>query len=209
MEHTGDVPVGEKKVTGFFSSSFYHAFRALFRPVTRALRVVGVTPNMITLASLGFGIITGIEFARGHLWSGLLFGYLMAFSDIVDGQLAKEYNLTTRFGGILDSTIDRYNEFFIFTGLGALFYTQGEPLWMMVSAVTFANSMIVSYVKARAEAAGFDCNTGRLQRPERLTIIALAVAFEGLLLKPLLGFLALGTLFTVLRRVWYVKKQAE
>ncbi|MFC1511862.1 CDP-alcohol phosphatidyltransferase family protein [Candidatus Latescibacterota bacterium] len=207
MEQTGDVPVAEKKVTGFFSEPFYRAFRALFRPITRALRALGVTPNMITMASLGLGMITGVEFARGHLWNGLIFGYLMGFSDIVDGQLAKEYGMATRFGGFLDSTIDRYNEFFIFAGLGIFFYTRGEPLWVMVSAVIFANSMVISYVKARAEVAGFDCNTGRLQRPERLAIIGLAVAFEGLLLKPLLGFLAVGTLFTVLRRVWYVKGQ--
>lgn len=209
MSQFEGVQLEERKATGFFPDAFYKAFRALFRPLTRALNVLGVTPNFITMCSLVFGLLTGIELARNHLWTGLLFGYFMAFSDIIDGQLAKEHGLTTRFGGILDSTIDRYNEFFILAGLGTRFYFLGEHVWVLVCAIIFANSMAISYVKACAEAEGLDCNVGRLQRPERLTIIGIAVIFEALLMKPLLAFLAIGTVFTVFRRVLYVKKQAD
>jgi CDP-diacylglycerol---glycerol-3-phosphate 3-phosphatidyltransferase len=207
MEEKLQTPAGGKKATGFFSDAFYRAFRALFRPLTWTLRKIGITPNAITLMSMVFGIAAGIQVGRDHLWSGLIFGYFMAFSDIVDGQLAKEYNLITRFGGVLDSVVDRYNEFFIFAGLGARFYFLGEPLWLFVCAFTFANSIATSYVKARAEADGFDCNVGKLQRPERLAIVGIAVAFNGLLLKPLLAFLAVGTVVTVLHRVRHVYKQ--
>ena len=209
MVQSGEVKVVEKKATGFFSDGFYRAFRALFRPLTRTLKRLGVTPNAVTLSSMALGAVTGWEFAHGRLWSGLMWGYLMAFSDIVDGQLAKEYGLTTRFGGILDSTIDRYNEFFLFAGIGGYFYLRGEPFWMFICAIIFANSVAISYVKARAEADGFDCNVGKFQRPERLTIVAIAVAFDGLLLKPLFAVLAVGTALTVLQRVVYVKAQAD
>ena len=209
MSQIEQVPAKEKKATGFFSDAFYKAFRALFRPTTRFLKALGVTPNAITLLSLVFGLITGIEIARDHLWNSMLFGFLMSFSDIVDGQLAKEHGLATRFGGILDSTIDRYNEFIIFAGLGARFYFLAEPVWMLVCVIACANSIVISYVKARAEAEGFECNAGLLQRPERLALIGFAVVFDGFLMKPVLAVLAIGTLFTVLTRIMHVKRQAD
>lgn len=209
MDHTKELQTERKKAGSFFSDAFKKAFRALFMPIVRTLHAAGATPNAITMVSMVFGIITGIEIARNHLLSALIFGCLMGFSDIVDGQLAREYGLTSRFGGILDSTIDRYNEFFIFTGLGARFHILGEPYWVLLCAFTFANSIIISYVKARAEADGFDCNVGTLQRAERLTIIGFAILFGGLLMKPLMALLAIGTFITMLQRIRHVKKQAE
>ena len=184
-------------------------FRMLFRPVTRSLLWAGITPNIVTVFSLVFGAAAGFLFAIDHLWSGLMFGYLMAFSDIVDGQLAKEYGKTSGFGGILDSTIDRYNEFFIYAGLGIRYFFQGYRMWTFLCAVIFLNSVMISYVKARAEADGFECNIGLFQRPERLTLGAIAVAFDGLLLNPLMILLAVGTQITVLRRIFHVYRQSK
>ena len=204
-----NLHVKEKKASGIYSEKFYNMFRALFRPVTRTLLWTGVTPNIVTILSLVFGAIAGILFAIDHLWLGMISGYLMAFSDIVDGQLAKEYGKTSRFGEILDSTIDRYNEFFIYAGLGIRYFFHGYSMWTFLCAVVFLNSVMISYVKARAEAAGFDCNIGIFQRPERLTLVAIAVAFDGLLLNPAMILLAVGTQITVLQRIFYVYKQSS
>ncbi len=205
----GNLHVKEKKASGIYSDKFYNTFRALFLPVTRSLLWAGVTPNIVTVLSLVFGAIAGVLLAIDHLWSGMMFGYLMAFSDIVDGQLAKEYGKTSGFGGILDSTIDRYNEFFIYAGLGIRYFFHGYSMWTFLCAVVFLNSVMISYVKAKAEAAGFDCNIGIFQRPERLTLVAIAVAFNGLLLNPAMILLAVGTQITVLRRIFYVYKQSK
>ena len=199
----------EKKVSGFFSTRFYYAFRAFFIPITRILTWLRITPNTITFFSSVLALISGIYFAMDNLWTGLMFGYAGAFSDIVDGQLAKATGQTSKFGGILDSTIDRFNEFFIFTGLAVRYYFLEQPWWILACAVVFLNSVMTSYVKARAEADNFDCNVGLLQRPERLTLVAIAVAFNGLLLNPIIILLAILTFVTVLQRIIHVYKQAK
>lgn len=204
-----DIIEDKQKATGIYTTEFYNSFRKLFRPVSRFLMRAGIRPNTVTIFSFVLGAITGVLFALDHLWSGLMVGYVMAFSDIVDGQLAKEYPKTSNFGGILDSTIDRYNEFFIYTGLGIRYYFFDRPWWILACAVVFLNSSMISYVKARAEADGFNCNVGKLQRPERLTIIAIGVAFNGWLLEPSIAFLAFFTLVTVLHRIFHVYKQSK
>jgi len=197
----------EKKVTGFFSRKFYYAFRALFHPVTRLLILLHVTPNMVTVLSMVFGAAAGFMFAQNRLWAGMVYGYFMAFADIVDGQLAKATGTESRFGGVLDSAVDRYTEFFIFGGLGIRYYTLGELPWTLLCAVAFINSVMVSYVKARAEAEGFDCNVGRFQRPERLAFLAVGLAFGGILLDVAIMIIAFGALFTVFRRLRHVWRQ--
>ena len=152
----------------------------------------------------------GVFFALDRLFIGLVFGFAMAFADILDGQLAKITGEITPFGGILDSTIDRYNEFFIFAGLGFRYYFLGRPLWIIVCASVFLGSVMISYVKARSESCGFECKVGRLQRPERLSLIGI-----GLLIS-LLGidigidivvlFLAVATHGTVVYRLHHVGK---
>ncbi len=204
-----DVNIKEEKATGLFSDGFYRAFRDLFRPITRILVWTRITPNMITISSMIFGIIAGMYLAMDSLWMGMIFGYIMAFSDIIDGQLAKEYGLTSHFGGILDSVIDRYNEFFLFAGLGIRYLTIGLPWWGFACALVFLNSVMISYIKARAEADGIPCKVGWFQRPERLAILALGVAFDGFLLEPAIVILAVGTGFTALQRVLHVYGQTK
>ena len=199
----------EKKVTGLFAQKFYYAFRALFHPITRTLMRLGVSPNAVTFTSMVLGAVAGVYFAMDRLWAGMIFGYFMAFSDIVDGQLAKACGKTTKFGGILDSTIDRYNEFFIFAGLGIRYYFLERPIWTLLCASVFLGSVMISYIKARAEAVGFECNVGKLQRPERLTILAIGIAFRGLWLDSAIAILALFTQVTVLHRILHIYKQSK
>ncbi len=199
----------EKKITGLFSQKFYYAFRALFNPITQILMRLGVSPNVITFISIIMGAGAGINLAMDRLWAGLVFGYLMSFSDIVDGQLAHAYGRTTKFGGILDSTIDRYNEFFIYTGLGVRYYFLGKPVWSLICASVFLGSVMVSYIKARAEADGFECNVGKFQRPERLTILAIGIAFRGMWLYSAIAILAIFTQVTVLHRIIHVYRQSK
>ena len=68
---------------------------------------------------------------------------------------------------------------------------------------------MISYIKARAEADGFDCNVGKLQRPERLTTVAIGIAFGGLLLEPAIAVLLVFTQVTVLHRIFHVYKQSK
>jgi len=199
----------EKDIRGLYSKEFTQYFRGLFLPLSRVLMKAGVTPNTVTFFSLIFGAFTGILFALNYLWTGLAFGLAMGFADIVDGQLAKEFGDATKFGSILDSTLDRYNEFFVFTGLAFRYYFLGRPLWITGCVLALYGSLMISYVKASAETEGIECKVGRLQRPERLTILGIGVLFRSLGIDIAIVFLAVFSQITVLHRIQHVYRQSR
>ncbi len=208
-EHMGASNPFGKVSHGFFSDSFIRFFRGLFLPVSRTLKRAGVTPNMVTYASFALGMITGVFLGLDLLYTGLFFGVVMSLMDIIDGKIAKEFGGATRFGGVLDSTVDRYNEFFVFAGLGFRYFVLGRPGWVMLSALAFLGSVMISYVKSRAESAGFECKVGRLQRPERLSFIGICMLFRGPGVNVAIAVLAVATQFTVLARLIHVWRQAR
>ena len=198
----------EKISRGFFSESFIRFFRGLFLPLSRLLKRAGVTPNMVTFASLVLGMTTGVLFALNHIYLGLFTGLLMGFADIVDGQLAKEFGGASAFGGVLDSTIDRYNEFFLFAGYAWRYDALGRDAWVIPCALAFFGSIMISYVKSRAETAGFECRVGRLQRPERLALLAVGTFFGSIGIDVVIAFLAVATQVTAAARLVHVWHQS-
>lgn len=200
-----------KEATGFFTTAFYYAFRSIFIPVTRLFIALHITPNMVTWLSFALGMAMCVLFAFNQLGWGLIVGLAMGFADIIDGQLAKSTGMTSKFGGILDSTIDRYNEFFIFIGLGLRYNFLGRPVFVLWCAVAFLGSVMVSYIKARAESDGFDCRVGKLQRPERLALIGIGILLNVLGfpygIDAVVLFLAFGTQYTSIHRLAHVYKQ--
>lgn len=204
----GDIPDKSGEVRAMYTDNFIRHYKALFRPLSRALRSVGISPNMMTFMSFILACITGALLALDYLWTGLVFGLAMGFADTVDGQLAKEFGQTSKFGAVLDSSIDRYNEFMVFLGVGIRYYLHGRPWWAVGSAVAFFGSIMVSYIKSRAETEGFECKVGRLQRPERLTIFGIGVLFRGVGIDVMTVILAVGTQFTAAYRLYHVYRQS-
>jgi CDP-diacylglycerol--glycerol-3-phosphate 3-phosphatidyltransferase len=142
--------------------------RGILAPLAGLLSSGRVSPN--TLTTLGFipAVLAGYFFARGMVrWGGVLLAISGVF-DLLDGLVAKLGDRQTKFGALLDSTIDRYAEIAIFIGLAVLLRGTVD-----LYGVTLAlgGSLMVSYLKARAEGLGFSCEVGMLQRPERLVII--------------------------------------
>jgi phosphatidylglycerophosphate synthase len=199
----------EKTNRGFFSERFVKTFRGFFLPVSRALRRAGVTPNMVTLISLLLGMLVGVFMGLNMIYTSLILGVIMSLSDIIDGQMAKEFGVASKFGGVLDSTVDRYNEFFIFAGFAVRYYFLGRPEWMILCAFAFLGSAMISYVRARAEAAGLECKVGFLQRPERLALMGICVLFRSIGIDVVLVFLAFSTHVTVITRLLHVYRQGR
>ena len=196
----------KRKKEGIFTEKFIKNFREIFRPLSRALANSSISPNSITFLSLFLGLACGVFLALDYLWTGLILGLMMGFCDIIDGQMAKDYNGATKFGGILDSTIDRFCEFFAYTGLGIRYYFQDRPVWVLLCAMVFLGSVMVSYVKARAEGENLECKVGWLQRPERLAITATGVLFRGTGIDIAVVFLAVFTQWTVIQRLIHIYK---
>ena len=191
---------------GILPQGFEKAFIRLLQPLSRWLLHIGFSPNSVTLLSLAFGLIGGVFIASDHLHIALLFGILMGLCDILDGQLAKYAHAESRFGAILDSVVDRYNELFILSGLAVRYFVLQLPLGIFLVIFAMAGSVMVSYVKARGEGVGLRCCIGLMQRAERLVLLAVGVVFGGFVLDASLLLLAVMAHFTVLQRVLYLKK---
>ncbi len=179
--------------------------------VVSVLARTSVTPNMMTW--FGFILILvatalvaiGYPFAAG--WVVLFSG----FFDIIDGALARRTNQVTRFGGVLDSTLDRLSESAILLGIMAFFmFHAGTESWLtpyivILVGATLAFSLLVSYIRSRAESAGVDCQVGIFTRTERVIILALGLLIGmNLALVIALAIIAVLSIVTVIQRLLYV-----
>jgi phosphatidylglycerophosphate synthase len=191
---------------GLLPSALEHFFVRLVLPVANLLARLGFTPDLVTIISLLFAIIAGILIALDHLYLGLLAGMAMGLCDVLDGQIATLIGKKGKFGGVLDSMIDRYSEFMVFCGLGVHFYFLHEPLMVLITALALIGSFEVSYVKARIEGAGFKCNVGILQRSERLVLLAIGILFGGVILEIAIILVAILTHFTTVQRLLSLKR---
>lgn len=152
----------------------------LLKPLAEAIARTGVSPNTLTFIGLPVGLFAAFLFSRGdQFWAGIIL-LLAGFFDIIDGAVARVMRRETAFGGVLDSVVDRYVDFFIFAGIIYAFTSGGisEPsftrgwgwAWGVLAIV---GSLMVSYVRARAEAAGSGkLDVGIAERAERLLILA-------------------------------------
>lgn len=179
--------------------------------VGEALARIGLTPNLLTAIGLVLNVLVAIIIATGHLAAGGVLLLVAGAFDMLDGAVARASGSVTRFGGFLDSTVDRYSEVVVYGGV--LYYLLAGDDYRIGSILIFAaaaGSLLISYARARAEAAGFRASVGLLARPERVLILAAGLLFNQLL--PALWFLAIGTQLTVLTRmahVWRISRSAE
>jgi CDP-diacylglycerol--glycerol-3-phosphate 3-phosphatidyltransferase len=184
-------------------------------PLGRRLAQTGLSPDVVTVvgtlgvsgAALGF-------FSRGVFFWGTLAITLFVFSDLLDGLIARAKGTSSKWGAFLDSSSDRVADSAIFGSLAMWYAGDGRSLPLAGAAIyALAAGGIISYVKARAESLGFDCNTGFAERGERLLIVLVAAAITGLgvpwMLPAALWFLVAATTITVGQRLVYVYKQAR
>jgi len=131
--------------------------------------IARLQPNSLSLLALGIGLLSAVAFGTDHTFYA---GLLLLFSgllDTLDGAVARLTHTTTRFGALLDSSLDRYVEFMIFLGMLRL-YPDGAMFYWTFAALV--GSVMVSYTRARAEGLGSKKVVGWLQRPERMLLLA-------------------------------------
>jgi len=131
---------------------------------------VKVDPNVLTFLGFLAGLDAGVFFFLGRPVLAGAAVVLCGALDVLDGQVAARTNRRTHYGALLDSTLDRYAEFFMYFGL-ALYFRGTWRLWIPFWA--FLGSAMVSYTRARAEGLGYECREGFMQRAERLVLLAL------------------------------------
>src|SRR5476651_683953 len=158
-------------------------------PVVKLLIRAGLTPNIVT--SIGFALNVGVAVIfilgaergdRSDLsyigWAGGLILFAGLF-DMLDGQVARLGNMKSTFGALYDSVLDRYSELIMFFGICYYLVAQHYFLSSIFAFIALIGSMMVSYVRARAEGLGIECKGGLMQRPERVVTIGLCAIICG------------------------------
>ena len=192
--------------------SFKSGVRAAFDPMGRALTRVGVTPDAVTIAGT-VGVIAGsvLLLAQGHLIAAIVVITLCALLDVLDGAIARARGYATRYGGLLDSTMDRVADGAVFGSLTWWLFTSDQRVLAVVALVCLVGGQIVSYVKARAEGLGFTCDVGLAERMERLVLAGVGGLLTGLGVSWALGaalwLLLVLTLITIVQRLVHVRRQ--
>jgi CDP-diacylglycerol---glycerol-3-phosphate 3-phosphatidyltransferase len=192
--------------------SFKSGVRAAFDPMGRALTRVGVTPDAVTIAGT-VGVIAGsvLLLAQGHLIAAIVVITLCALLDVLDGAIARARGYATRYGGLLDSTMDRVADGAVFGSLTWWLFASDQRVLAVVALVCLVGGQIVSYVKARAEGLGFTCDVGLAERMERLVLAGVGGLLTGLGVSWALGaalwLLLVLTLITIVQRLVHVRRQ--
>ena len=181
-------------------------FKGVLDGIGGFLNRLGIMPNTMTMLGLLGNTVAAGLLALGYLrWGGLIV-FLMGPIDAIDGTMARLRGQPTRFGAFVDSVTDRYSELVIYGGL-MIYYIQLQD-WRAVGLIYLAaaGSVLVSYVKARAEGVGYKANTGILTRAERYFVVVLGLLLNQMIIA--LWILAILANITALQRILFVRKQA-
>jgi len=200
LESTPEV----KKLS--FSDKMRKWFRWLLNPIAGFLNRLGLHPNTVTLIGLAGTIGASVLIALNHMtWAGLLL-LIMGPVDALDGAMARLRGEATDYGAFVDSVTDRYSELFIFLGFLIHYLRMDNPLGAAFAYMAAAGSVLVSYIKARAEVSKLDANTGLLTRVERYLVLIPGLIFN--LPLPTVILIAVLANFTALQRVMRVRQDA-
>jgi CDP-diacylglycerol--glycerol-3-phosphate 3-phosphatidyltransferase len=183
IEPGGEPDTGE----AFIGPRVRAWYRGLIEPIEEQLADWGARPDHLTYTQLAVSVLAGLAFASRCVF---LAGWLTLFAgtlDILDGGLARRTGLAGPHGAFIDSVVDRWAEAATFLGLGVFF--RGSAMLVVVALAAFS-SLMVSYVRARAQGLGVELRSGSAQRPERFVILGFGAWISGLvahLTCPLLG----------------------
>ncbi len=189
-----------------FSSSFMNALGI-------ALHRIGVHPDLVTIVGLLLTLGGAVVVGMGHIqWGGLILALALPF-DALDGAVARAMGREDRFGEMLDSSLDRYADGFIFGGLSYYFAVQDQHMWMLCALAALMGSFMVSYTRARGEGVNVVVKIGLFSRLERVIVILIMLLWPTAFGLPILEvgvlLLAIGTNFTGLQRLWYVYRALQ
>jgi CDP-diacylglycerol---glycerol-3-phosphate 3-phosphatidyltransferase len=188
----------------------------IINAMVRGLASAGVHPNILTAIGVMINVGCGVLFGLGEFfWAGVVLIVANVF-DMLDGNVARQTGNVTKFGGFLDSTLDRMSDMVVFLGI-MVFYAGNSPqhslLNVTLAGVAMMTSVLVSYTTARSEGLGVKANVGFLQRPERVVLLIIgalstwdwdsqSIWFNRM--PQVLWVLAVGSVWTFVHRMYYI-----
>ena len=175
--------------------------------LVQVLTLSGVHPNVLTLIGLVVNGVAAWILSRGEfLYAGLVILGAAVF-DLTDGAVARNANKVTRFGGFLDSVMDRYSDLILLTGLLVYYAGINRFGYIVLTAVAMIGTVLVSYSRSRAENVIESCKVGFLERPERIVLIIIGALFNRM--APVLWVLAVLSNLTVIHRIVHTWRETR
>ena len=202
MEH-----VAEKNERLTLTDQMRLRFKGILDPVGGFLNKIGLMPNTMTILGLMGNTLGAIFLAQGKMTLGGILILLMGPVDALDGTMARLRGESGKFGAFVDSVTDRYSELVIFAGLLIFYLVQDEWLLAGLTYLAAAGSVLVSYIRARAQSLGYDTKVGVLTRMERYLVLVPALILN----IPEIGLWIIAVLanFTALQRIIDVRRQVR
>lgn len=186
----------------------------VINPLIRLFLRIGITPNVVTAAGLVLNVFATVLFIGAAVadwglvavgWGGFVILFAGLF-DMMDGRLARLGGLTSAFGALWDSSLDRYSELLTLFGIAVFFLLTGWGWSGIVTFLALVGSIMVSYVRARAEGLGIECKVGVMQRPERVVVAGAGALLSGIAASewPLVVAMALIALLANITAFWRI-----
>src|SRR6266536_2247704 len=194
---TIDSPRPRMTFTGIIGAICMYPLRAIIG----ACVAMRVHPNTLTL----IGVIVNV----GAAWALGFHRFLLAFVimlvanifDFIDGKVAHELQLQSEFGAFWDSTLDRFSDLALLTGLIFLYSKLGRSDYVMIAALTLIFSIMTSYARARAESLVTRCKVGFMERPERIVLFMIGAVTNRM--AAVLWVVFLLSILAVVNRIYY------
>ena len=194
----------EKKGFTVLPHSIQQWFIRFIDPFIELIVKLQVHPNHFTVLGLFISFIGALFYAKHDIRLGGVFILLGGLCDIIDGKVARKTGLSSNFGALLDSSLDRYAEVFMFLGTAIYFVQIDHALTSIMVFLALGGSMMVSYVRARAEGLGYECKVGIMQRPERIVYVGVSSLIHSYLLELVIWMIAILANFTAVQRMYHV-----
>lgn len=190
-----------------FDGNFRPEVEAKLRPVGHQIKKSGITADHLTTLGLVMALGAATAIALGSFKLAFLLVVLTGIPDLLDGAVAKASGTAGPRGAFFDSVIDRVTDALLF-GAVAVYYSRENPGLVWLPVLVMASASWVSYLRAKAEALGFDARGGLIERAERFILFCLGLLFP-FILAWVLGVMAVLNLVTCVQRFVKVWRQAS
>jgi CDP-diacylglycerol--glycerol-3-phosphate 3-phosphatidyltransferase len=198
--------VDQKSKPKTLTDSLRLLFKGVLDPIGGFFNKLGILPNTMTLLGLVGHSIGAVFLFQGKMTIGGLIVLAMAPIDALDGTMARLRGESSNFGAFVDSVTDRYSELVLFLALIIFYAQQAEFLNCIVIYLAAAGSILVSYVRSKAESLGYEAKVGILTRLERYVVLVPTLVLN----IPMVGLWIIAVManVTAIQRIVYIRKQA-
>lgn len=171
------------------------------------LSFLHLTPNILTVTGVFLNAGVAYVLMEGRFFLGAWLYLIVSMTDLLDGILARKRNMSTRFGGFLDSVMDRFCDALIFSGLLLHYAIVLNVPCVLITVAALSGAMITSYTRARAECIIPKCKLGFMERPERVFLLAIGLFFDRVPICLLL--MAISSFITIIDRIVYTQREIK